>query len=221
MTRLSIDMPSSAGPLIADDWIVTRAGGRYIVEAVRPVRWRANGTTCELCRHVVTRWGGDRHEIAEAHADPRRRPHAPDPLARPAALTAIRSSDCRVGGLCRHINLGRAVPGAPGTAPIRGMDTELTSCLGGADVEHIGPARRLASWISGHSSPASDHARAVDVRWANATGPVPTVDGLVRFANGGPILGRPMTSAIDLNRLGVQLQVDLGRRYHDAAGGEH
>jgi hypothetical protein len=56
MTRLSIDMPSSAGPLLADDWIVTRAGSRYIVEAVRPVRCRANGTTCERCRHPVTRW---------------------------------------------------------------------------------------------------------------------------------------------------------------------
>lgn len=101
------------------------------------------------------------------------------------------------------------------------MDTELTSCLGDADVEHIGPARRLSPWISGHTSDSSDQARAVEVRWANATGPVPTVDGLVRFASSGANLGRPMTSAIDVNRPGAQLQVDLGRRYHDAAGGEH
>jgi hypothetical protein len=101
------------------------------------------------------------------------------------------------------------------------MDTELTSCLGGGDVEHIGPARRLASWISGHTSDSSDQARPVEVRWANATGPVPTVDGLVRFANSGANLGRPITSAIDVNRPVAQLQVHLGRRYHDAAGGEH
>lgn len=101
------------------------------------------------------------------------------------------------------------------------MDTELASCLGGGDVEHIGPGRRLASWISGHTSDSSDQARAVDVRWANATDPVPTLDGLLRFANGGAVLGRPITSAIDVNRPGAQLQVDVGRRYHDAAAGEH